>query len=603
MTSSLCDLVSLPELWGSCVLSKLKIQDIVRFDTALLNSHFDGNLVDSCRFLPPICLPFIKTVDHLGFALSWIFSRGIFIDTMCLQLEFLKSGSLQNLLADYIDNIKGDISVSCSEDLTMLSTAAYFIRQVLDAKVDNVLITLPPTPEHLPDDFLPFHNMKFLSWSESQPETDGQCLVSVIASSARLDGLCVRRDEHLPEGFFEALSRRRDNLLEVQYNISLLTDQDLHQTAQICANLVVLVITLPPDTVGHITDAGIIAVAECCRKLEEIETHNLSLTGASLAALLTHCVHLTRAKCEGAEFDEDGLLALCGPDRVAHLQEFACSWAVTVHLDVSYSEKAFSALRRFWVSKVTPGSCNTLCAALRVMPKLQDVFVCPEIAQQPMPIPVDVLIALAEGSPTGLVDVNIAQQIVGDAECSLVAIVQKSRNLCYLHIDNVAEGLTDAVVYALAEYCGKLEYLHLNSAKLVTDNSVTALASKCPRLDFLILRKCKGLTDRSIVALAQHCPALWHLDVTDSAHKSEFALTKLLQSCPQIVTLNVAPASVTKAAVQRLQENMEVEGAVITRAEVPVLTRVAGTVTSIWKGLVAWWSESAWSSRSAVHPL
>jgi hypothetical protein len=346
-------------------------------------------------------------------------------------------------------------------------------------------------------------------------------------------------------------------------------------------------------------------VAENCHQLEHIKTHDIPLTGASLAALFKHCVHLTYAKCEGAEIDEDGILALCSSDRVNQLEELACSWAVTVHLDVSYYETAFYALETLWVPKVKPGSCHSLCTALRVMPTLQVIYAGPVPSKQPTSTQasVDMLIALAECATTNLRDVNIGLQIVGDAECSLMAIIQNSRNLSALHIDNVHEGVTDAVVYALAENCAKLKHLSLSSAMLVTDNSVTVLACNCPLLDRLILRKCKGLTDRSILALAQHCPALWHLDVRDSVHISEFALAQLLQSCPWIETLNVAPASVTKAAVQRLQENMEVEGAVITRAEVPVLTQLSGRITGMWKGLVGWWSGAAWAGRSAVHPL
>jgi hypothetical protein len=544
----------------------------------------------------------MQSVDQLQFALSWVFSRGILIDSMGLQLEFLQSGDLQKLFAGNIHAIKGGITILCSEDFTALSTAAYFIQQVLVDKVDNVGIALlrGSTPAHLPGGFLPFHQMKFLSWSESQPQTDGQCLVSTIANSLLLEGLDVCRDGNLPAGFFEALSLRSETLADIQYEVSLLTDHDLQQTARICVNLVILDIALAPGAVSRVTDVGIIAVAKCCRNLEDIKTHDIPLTGASLSALFTHCVHLSHAKCEGAELDANAILALCRPNRVAHLEEFACTWAVSTQLDVSNYEQAFCALWKFWVSKVVPDSCHTLCAALRVMPKLQDFFACPSDAQQPTPVSVDMLIALAEGPTTALYDVNFGLQIVGEAECSLVAIIQKSRNLSALHIDNIADGVTDAVVFALAENCAKLAYLSLSSAKLITDSSVATLASSCPCLDRLILRKCTSLTDKSILALAQHCPALWHLDVRDSPRVSESALAQLLQSCPRIETLEVSPESITKAAAKRLQDDMKVKGALITRAEVPVLTRMAGRIASVWVELNRWWSAVA---AVGVHPL
>jgi hypothetical protein len=136
----------------------------------------------------------MQTVDQLGFGLAWAFSCDITVDTMCLQLEYLKSGSLQKLLADNIHAIKGGITVSCSKDLNLLSTVAYFIRQVLDDKVDAVEISFLPgfTPKHLPDDFLPFQHVKFLTWSESNLQTGG--LAAAIVRNTQLEGLEVHRD-------------------------------------------------------------------------------------------------------------------------------------------------------------------------------------------------------------------------------------------------------------------------------------------------------------------------------------------------------------------------------------------------------------------------
>jgi hypothetical protein len=144
MTASLCHLVYLPELWGSCVLSNLKARDVARLDTALFGLASATDRFEPYRSMPPVSLPAMRSVNKLEFALTWLFRRGATIKTMILELEYLKSGQLQGLLADNIQAVKGGVTLLCSDDLTVLSTAAYFIRQVLIDKVESVVVALSP---------------------------------------------------------------------------------------------------------------------------------------------------------------------------------------------------------------------------------------------------------------------------------------------------------------------------------------------------------------------------------------------------------------------------------------------------------------------------
>jgi hypothetical protein len=613
MRSSLCHLIFLPELWAFSVLLKLTLKDIVRLDTAMLSSNSKIDKLESYRSLPPVDLPIMQAAEKLECALSWLFDRGLTLHRMSLQLEFLKSGHLQELLADNIHAVKRGVQVSCS-DVTILSTTAYFLRQVLMDKVKIAEIQLGPecTPHDLPANLLPFHKLKKLSWLESERETNGHSLLSAIKNNPALEILVVRRHGQLPDGLFDALSLRCLTLREIYFQVQFLTDADLHEVARTCVNLTVLDITsanpgsedatTASGLVGYITDAGICAIAQGCSKLKVINTYDIPLSAVCLTALFTHCAHLKQAACEGAQLCEHSIIALCSAARAAAMETLGCTWAVTAPLDAYYYQHAFSKLSDFRVFEVALSGEHTLCAALRDMPQLQTFVLCSLYEEETMQVSVEVLNALAQGASTVLRDVDIGMQIVGDAECSVAAIAQRNPHLRHLHLYEVPEGLTDAVLYAIADNCASFEHLEVGDAMEVTDASVEALAAGCPHLKHLVLPCCLHLTDRSVLAIAAHCPIIERVDVSDSPNITELGLAQLLQSCPRIGDLQVSPAGITSAAAQRLQGEMRREDAHIVRAEAPVLMTVVANAVRVYTTLARWWNGVVLGGHASVHP-
>jgi hypothetical protein len=152
----------------------------------------------------------MQTEKHLKLALTWLFCRGVAIDKLSLPLEYLNSQHLQELLLDNIHALKGTISVTCKDDISIFGSAAQFIRQVLVDRVDNATLYLTPNrvSHRLPLNLLPFRKLKQLAWIEYQETTDGQCLVSSVENNPLLESLRVCRAGLLPPGFFLALSQR-----------------------------------------------------------------------------------------------------------------------------------------------------------------------------------------------------------------------------------------------------------------------------------------------------------------------------------------------------------------------------------------------------------
>jgi ribosomal protein L28 len=175
----------------------------------------------------------------------------------------------------------------------------------------------------------------------------------------------------------------------------------------------------------------------------------------------------------------------------------------------------------------------------------------------------------------------VTSQVLGDAERSLFNIAQRNPGLTHVQLKDMPVGITDAVLHALAEHCTGLRAVELSCANLVTDASVVALARACPRLHTLTLHRCTKLTNHSIKALVNHCRDLCHLDVRDSMLVSASALKTLLRICAHLHCLKISSASMTQAAVQRLQRRNLTRCVWVTRTQVPFSIWVAAKAVSV----------------------
>jgi hypothetical protein len=241
-------------------------------------------------------------------------------------------------------------------------------------------------------------------------------------------------------------------------------------------------------------------------------------------------------------------------------------------------------VKRFEVNSVARNSSDSLCAALRVMPQLQSISIGEPYRESLMRIPVTVVDAIA-ASCTQLLSLFVYAQVVGDAESALVNIARRNPILTQVKLRDVPVGVTNAVVYALAEHCAGLLVVEVSSAKLVTDASVIALARACPRIYFLELRHCTRLTDRSILALADHCPALRELNVGQSTLISTPALMQLQAACTRLHALTVSSASIPKEAVKVRWLEKTARRVWITRVDVPRPTWMGAMTSSVMRAL------------------
>ena len=94
---------------------------------------------------------------------------------------------------------------------------------------------------------------------------------------------------------------------------------------------------------------------------------------------------------------------------------------------------------------------------------------------------------------------------------TLVSNLWRSARNQQTHRVKCRNGITDAVVIALATHCPSLKSMSLNTCSNITDAAVIALATHCPNLTKVDLRYCRDVTDEAVTTLRESHPGV-HID-------------------------------------------------------------------------------------------
>ena len=199
----------------------------------------------------------------------------------------------------------------------------------------------------------------------------------------------------------------------------------------------------------QITDKAILAIAENCHHLLEIDVHDCKvLEDESITALIREGRHLREL-------------------RLAH-----CS---------RITDTAFLRLPP-----------NAMYESLRIL----DLTDCGEIQDSGIQ-----KIVTAAPRLRNLVLAKCRQL----TDRAVQAITRLGKNLHYIHLGHCSR-ITDAGVQQLVKFCNRIRYIDLACCQRLTDTSVHQL-STLPKLKRIGLVKCGNITDRSILALAEPKPA------------------------------------------------------------------------------------------------
>jgi len=247
--------------------------------------------------------------------------------------------------------------------------------------------------------------------------------------------------------------------------------------------------------VARATDDSVIAVAENCRSILEIDLQGCqSISSASVTALLTNLPQLRElrlAQCVGID-----------------------SHAFT---DLKPTLK-FDALRILDLTACDGVGDEAIARIIPAAPRLRNLVLakCRHITDQ-----------------------------------AVRAICTLTKNLHYIHLGH-CQLLTDNAVIELVQQCNRIRYIDLACCSRLTDASVRHLA-KLPKLRRVGLVKCQNLTDASIIALAKgpyssssakpgmptQFVSLERVHLSYCTSLTLKGITQLLLNCPRLTHLSL----------------------------------------------------------------
>ncbi|KAK1429618.1 hypothetical protein QVD17_11832 [Tagetes erecta] len=104
---------------------------------------------------------------------------------------------------------------------------------------------------------------------------------------------------------------------------------------------------------------------------------------------------------------------------------------------------------------------------------------------------------------------------------------------------NVARGVTDFGLKAIARGCSSLTGLSLWNLSSISDEGLIEIANECHQLERLDLCKITGISNKSLVAIANNCPNLTELSIEACSNISDEGLQAIGQRCRNLKSVSL----------------------------------------------------------------
>ncbi|KAI3822413.1 hypothetical protein L1987_10003 [Smallanthus sonchifolius] len=104
---------------------------------------------------------------------------------------------------------------------------------------------------------------------------------------------------------------------------------------------------------------------------------------------------------------------------------------------------------------------------------------------------------------------------------------------------NVAHGVTNIGLKAIARGCPSLTSLSLWNLSSVSDEGLIEIANQCHQLEKLDLCKISGISNKSLIAIANNCPNLTELSIESCSNIGDEGLQAIGQSCPNLKSISL----------------------------------------------------------------
>lgn len=294
-------------------------------------------------------------------------------------------------------------------------------------------------------------------------------LIALVQNSSHLSALDISGDEQITEASIYAIAENcprlqglnvsnctriaPDSMVKLAENCKFIKRVCSVPIATLCqrletwdfADLLLLPKQLKLNDCHQLTDEAILAFAEHCPNILEIDLHQCRLVqNDPITALLANGRSLRELRLANCELIDDGAFLSLPPN------------------------KTYEHLRILDLTSCTRLTDRAVEKIIDVAPRLRNLVLakCRNIT-----------------------------------DAAVFAISRLGKNLHYVHLGHCGH-LTDEAVKRLVHSCNRIRYIDLGCCTHLTDDSVTRLAT-LPKLKRIGLVKCANITDESVYALAK----------------------------------------------------------------------------------------------------
>ncbi|KAJ9170645.1 hypothetical protein P3X46_018738 [Hevea brasiliensis] len=319
-----------------------------------------------------------------------------------------------------------------------------------------------------------------------------------------------------------------------------------------------------------LNDDAFVMISVRCQNLERLKLRGCrEITDNGMAAFAENCKKLRKLSCGLCAFGANGINALL--DHCKALEELSIKRLRGIHdgANMIRSGAAAPSLKSVCLKELVNGqSFEELVIGaknlrtLKIIRCLGDWDKVLQIIGNENSFLIDVHLERIQVSDIGLAAISKCVnmeilRIVKTPECSdlgLVCVAENCKQLRKLHIDGWRTNtIGDVGLMAVAKQCPNLQELVLIGVN-ATHASLAAIAANCQKLERLALCGSGSIGDNEIACIAAKCVALKKLCIKGCAI-SDIAIQALAWGCPNLVKIKVKQCrGVSSEFVECLQQ-------------------------------------------------
>ena len=336
---------------------------------------------------------------------------------------------------------------------------------------------------------------------------------------------------------------------------SFVTDTGISYLAEHCPFITTLIISRSRYDKSSITNAGLEAIADCCKHLCVLVVNYCSeISDVGVIAVAQGCAELQDFEIAGCTALSDAAI-LCLVEKCPRLQKLKLTECVQL---TSLSINAvISELRH--LKYLNLETCHRIADINLIKKKVSsDVSVGNPVETTIDPCETVKAFRIIQEPVAGLQNIEFEMSSPDDKSDNGI---ERGQLDLHSHIFNLYLGfcskISNSCIREVSCFCPDLRGLTLQGCTFLTDSAVEVLVKSCRALTKLDIsggsvNQTSKLTDRSLLFIADNCETMMHLVICKNPNITTNGLFEVIMRCPKLRVVSVSVGDRTNVGIPSL---------------------------------------------------